>query len=69
MSPRSSTATPTSSTPGTPVRSPGVEGKTRPIVQTGNYGEFIGQIQLTIDTEDHVGHRLQGRQRQADHLR
>ena len=25
-------------------------GKTRPIVQTGNYGEFIGQIQLTIDT-------------------
>ncbi|WP_197515803.1 ExeM/NucH family extracellular endonuclease [Arthrobacter sp. U41] len=30
---------------------PGVEGKTRPIVQTGNYGEYIGQIQLTIDTE------------------
>ncbi|MDN4642916.1 ExeM/NucH family extracellular endonuclease [Arthrobacter sp. PsM3] len=30
---------------------PGVEGKTRPIVQTGNYGEFIGQIQLTIDTK------------------
>lgn len=29
---------------------PGVEGKTRPIVQTGNYGEFIGQIRLTIDT-------------------
>ena len=29
---------------------PGVPGKTRPIVQTGNYGEFIGQIQLTIDT-------------------
>jgi len=26
-------------------------GKTRPIVQTGNYGEFIGQIQLTIDTK------------------
>ncbi|MCI9872512.1 ExeM/NucH family extracellular endonuclease [Arthrobacter humicola] len=25
-------------------------GETRPIVQTGNYGEFIGQIQLTIDT-------------------
>ena len=48
---------------------PGVEGKTRPIVQTGNYGEYIGQIQLTIDTENHVGHRLQGRQRQADHLR
>ncbi|MDR7083740.1 5'-nucleotidase [Arthrobacter ginsengisoli] len=30
---------------------PGVEGKTRPIVQTGNYGEFIGQIRLTIDTK------------------
>ncbi len=29
---------------------PGMPGKTRPIVQTGNYGEFIGQIQLTIDT-------------------
>lgn len=26
-------------------------GKTRPIVQTGNYGEFIGQIQLTVDTK------------------
>jgi 5'-nucleotidase len=25
-------------------------GKTRPIVQTGNYGENIGQIQLTVDT-------------------
>ncbi|CAN7220605.1 ExeM/NucH family extracellular endonuclease [Arthrobacter sp. LjRoot14] len=25
-------------------------GKTRPIVQTGSYGEFIGQIQLTVDT-------------------
>ncbi|BCW18066.1 multifunctional nuclease/2',3'-cyclic-nucleotide 2'-phosphodiesterase/5'-nucleotidase/3'-nucleotidase [Arthrobacter sp. NtRootA9] len=29
---------------------PGVEGKTRPIVQTGNYGENVGQIQLTVDT-------------------
>lgn len=29
---------------------PGVPGKTRPIVQTGNYGENIGQIQLTVDT-------------------
>lgn len=29
---------------------PGVPGKTRPVVQTGNYGENIGQIQLTIDT-------------------
>ncbi|MFF2030651.1 ExeM/NucH family extracellular endonuclease [Arthrobacter sp. NPDC058192] len=26
-------------------------GKTRPVVQTGNYGEFIGQIQLTVDTK------------------
>jgi 5'-nucleotidase len=29
---------------------PGVDGKTRPIVQTGNYGENIGQIKLTVDT-------------------
>ncbi|MCO4254355.1 ExeM/NucH family extracellular endonuclease [Pseudarthrobacter cellobiosi] len=29
---------------------PGTDGKTRPIVQTGNYGENIGQIQLTVDT-------------------
>ncbi|MDF2051294.1 ExeM/NucH family extracellular endonuclease, partial [Arthrobacter sp. Cr_A7] len=29
---------------------PGSEGKTRPIVQTGNYGENVGQIQLTVDT-------------------
>ncbi|MEV7574596.1 ExeM/NucH family extracellular endonuclease [Pseudarthrobacter sp. NPDC089323] len=29
---------------------PGVEGKTRPIVQTGNYGENVGLIQLTVDT-------------------
>jgi 5'-nucleotidase len=28
---------------------PGIEGKTRPIVQTGSYGENIGQIQLTVD--------------------
>lgn len=25
---------------------PGVDGKTRPVLQTGSYGEFIGQIQL-----------------------
>lgn len=29
---------------------PGSAGKTRPIVQTGNYGENVGQIQLTVDT-------------------
>ncbi|HEY1158883.1 MAG TPA: ExeM/NucH family extracellular endonuclease, partial [Arthrobacter sp.] len=29
---------------------PGEAGKTRPIVQTGNYGENVGQIQLTVDT-------------------
>lgn len=29
---------------------PGVEGKTRPILQTGNYGEFVGHISLTVDT-------------------
>jgi 5'-nucleotidase len=28
---------------------PGVEGKTRPIVQTGNYGENVGQVMLTVD--------------------
>ncbi|QTE29989.1 ExeM/NucH family extracellular endonuclease [Pengzhenrongella sicca] len=30
---------------------PGVEGATRPILQTGNYGEFIGQIVLSVDAE------------------
>ncbi|UKA67460.1 ExeM/NucH family extracellular endonuclease [Arthrobacter sp. FW306-05-C] len=29
---------------------PGRAGETRPIVQTGNYGENVGQIQLTVDT-------------------
>ncbi|MBG6178869.1 5'-nucleotidase C-terminal domain-containing protein [Arthrobacter sp. CAN_A1] len=28
---------------------PGEEGETRPIVQTGSYGEFIGQVELTVD--------------------
>ncbi|UPK75453.1 ExeM/NucH family extracellular endonuclease [Nocardioidaceae bacterium SCSIO 66511] len=28
---------------------PGEEGKTRPIVQTGSYGENIGQIELTVN--------------------
>jgi 5'-nucleotidase len=28
---------------------PGVDGKTRPILQTGSYGENIGQIVLTVD--------------------
>ncbi len=28
---------------------PGADGETRPIVQTGSYGEFIGQITLTVD--------------------
>lgn len=32
---------------------PGVPGKTRPIVQTGNYGEFIGHVSLTVDTTTH----------------
>ena len=30
---------------------PGVEGKTRPLIQTGNYGEFLGHVSLTVDTE------------------
>ena len=29
---------------------PGAAGKTRPILQTGSYGEFVGQITLTVDT-------------------
>lgn len=28
---------------------PGEAGKTRPVLQTGSYGEFIGQITLTVD--------------------
>ncbi|SME90384.1 5'-nucleotidase [Cellulosimicrobium cellulans J34] len=32
---------------------PGVPGKTRPIVQTGNYGEFVGHVSLTVDTATH----------------
>ncbi|HEY2556986.1 MAG TPA: ExeM/NucH family extracellular endonuclease, partial [Diaminobutyricibacter sp.] len=30
---------------------PGVDGATRPIVQTGSYGENIGQVTLTVDPE------------------
>ncbi|MDR6971553.1 ExeM/NucH family extracellular endonuclease [Leifsonia shinshuensis] len=30
---------------------PGVDGKTRPILQTGSYGENIGQVTLTVDPE------------------
>ena len=30
---------------------PGAEGETRPIIQTGNYGEFLGHVSLTVDTE------------------
>ncbi|GAA4707130.1 5'-nucleotidase [Promicromonospora umidemergens] len=30
---------------------PGAEGQTRPIIQTGNYGEFLGHVSLTVDTE------------------
>jgi 5'-nucleotidase len=29
---------------------PGADGETRPILQTGSYGEFIGQITLSVDT-------------------
>ncbi|MFJ3959029.1 ExeM/NucH family extracellular endonuclease [Arthrobacter sp. NPDC090010] len=28
---------------------PGQDGKTRPVVQTGSYGENVGQIELTVD--------------------
>ncbi len=30
---------------------PGVAGKTRPVVQTGSYGEFLGKVVLTYDPE------------------
>ncbi|MCW2824151.1 MAG: hypothetical protein JWQ91_1068 [Aeromicrobium sp.] len=30
---------------------PGAAGKTRPIIQTGNYGENVGQIKLSVDPE------------------
>ena len=30
-------------------RSPVSAGKTRPIVQTGSYGEYIGKVALTVD--------------------
>jgi 5'-nucleotidase len=35
---------------------PGTDGETRPVLQTGNYGEFVGQIVLTVDpaTDDVV---------------
>ncbi|WP_236120454.1 ExeM/NucH family extracellular endonuclease [Cellulomonas palmilytica] len=37
---------------------PGVAGKTRPIVQTGSYGEFLGKVVLTYDpaTDEVVSH-------------
>ncbi|NEN05658.1 ExeM/NucH family extracellular endonuclease [Diaminobutyricibacter tongyongensis] len=33
---------------------PGADGATRPIVQTGSYGENIGQVTLTVDPETDV---------------
>nr|WP_240643845.1 ExeM/NucH family extracellular endonuclease [Antribacter gilvus] len=30
---------------------PGVEGATRPIIQTGNYGEFLGHISFSVDPQ------------------
>ncbi|MCP2263454.1 5'-nucleotidase [Promicromonospora thailandica] len=30
---------------------PGTENETRPIIQTGNYGEFLGHVSLTVDAE------------------
>ncbi|WP_235866326.1 ExeM/NucH family extracellular endonuclease [Serinibacter arcticus] len=30
---------------------PGAEGKTRPILQTGSYGEYLGRVDLTFDPE------------------
>ena len=57
---RSSPGTPTSSTRGTPrsrAARPHAALKTRPVLQTGSYGEFIGQIVLTVDTATDVGDR------------
>ena len=31
---------------------PGTDGKTRPVVQTGSYGEFVGQIKLEYNAEN-----------------
>ena len=47
---------------------PGVAGKTRPIVQTGNYGENVGQIQLTVDTatKDVTGYKAGNVKRTTD---
>lgn len=47
---------------------PGVAGKTRPIVQTGNYGENVGQIQLTVDTatRDVTGYKAGNVKRTTD---
>ena len=42
--------------------SPGATGRPAPIVQTGQYGENVGQIQLTFDTRHRQGDRLQGTQ-------
>jgi 5'-nucleotidase len=30
---------------------PGADGVTRPVIQTGNYGDNVGQIQLTVDAD------------------
>jgi len=40
---------------------PGAEGETRPIIQTGNYGEFLGHVSLTVDTEsfDVTGYKVE----------
>ena len=33
---------------------PGQEGKTRPVIQTGNYGDNLGKVVLTLDSEGQV---------------
>lgn len=30
---------------------PGTTGETRPVLQTGSYGEFVGEVDLTVDSE------------------
>lgn len=47
---------------------PGVDGATRPVVQTGSYGENIGQVTLTVDpeTDTVTGHTLRNVARTTD---
>ncbi len=47
---------------------PGADGETRPVVQTGSYGENIGQVTLTVDpdTDTVTGHTARNVARTTD---